>query len=80
MCIGPFKPKTPAPPPPPAPPPAQTPATAMDVDFDAVSTSSDKLKDKAKGKSGLRNDPKQNALGSDLSKGTGLNIPTKPKS
>ena len=44
-----------------------------------VGKGKDIVKDKAKGKSGLRNDPKQNALGSDLSKGTGLNIPTKPK-
>lgn len=80
MCIGPFKPKTPAPPPPPAPPPAQTPATAMDVDFNAVDTDSEALNKKKKGKSGFRNKPIQNALGSDLTKGTGLNIPTKPKS
>ena len=65
MCIGPFKPKTPA--------------TAVDVDFNAVDTDSERLKNKAKGKGGLRNPPKQNALGSDITKGTGLNIPTKPK-
>lgn len=77
MCVGPFKPKTPAAPPPPAPPPAQAPLSAKTVDFDAVDTDSEALAKKKKGKDQFKVQPKQNALGTNLVAGSGLSIPKK---
>jgi hypothetical protein len=74
MCFGS---KAPSPPPPPAPPPAQAPTVANTVDFDAVDTDSAKLRNKKRGKGGLRIDRTQNSLGTPMSAaGSGLTIPT----